>query len=98
MEREELRKYRHKEEQTADMRGGEFLLSLGHPYAKTAATEGWPPNAELCRRMPEPPGIRFRPFSSEAHMPFPDESFDIVISRHGSCHADEVYRLLKLQE
>ena len=26
-----------------DTGGGEFLLSLGHPYDRTAATEGYPP-------------------------------------------------------
>ena len=26
-----------------DTGGGEFLLSLGHPYENTAATEGYPP-------------------------------------------------------
>lgn len=32
-----------------DTGGGEFLLSLNHPHENTAATEGYPPNAELCR-------------------------------------------------
>ena len=32
-----------------DTGGGEFLLSLGHPCENTAATEGYPPNVELCR-------------------------------------------------
>ena len=27
-----------------DTGGGEFLLSLNHPYDKTAATEGYQPN------------------------------------------------------
>ena len=30
-----------------DTGGGEFLLSLGHPFERTAATEGYPPNVEL---------------------------------------------------
>ena len=32
-----------------DTGGGEFLLSLGHPHANTAATEHYPPNVALCR-------------------------------------------------
>ena len=32
-----------------DTGGGEFLLSLHHPYGNTAATEGYPPNVQLCR-------------------------------------------------
>ena len=34
-----------------DTGGGEFLLSLGHPFANTSATEGYPPNVRLCRKM-----------------------------------------------
>ena len=33
-----------------DTGGGEFLLSLNHPYEKTAAMEAYPPNVELCRQ------------------------------------------------
>ena len=33
-----------------DTGGGEFLLSLGHPFANTAATEGYPPNVRLCEK------------------------------------------------
>lgn len=43
-----------------DTGGGEFLLSLGHPYSRTSATEAYPPNAELCRRLLAPLGIDFR--------------------------------------
>lgn len=44
-----------------DTGGGEFLLSLGHPYRNTAATEGYPPNVELCRQVLLPLGVDFRP-------------------------------------
>ena len=30
-----------------DTGGGEFLLSLGHPCANTAACEAYPPNSQL---------------------------------------------------
>ena len=33
-----------------DTGGGEFLLTLNHPFEKTAATEGYPPNIELCKK------------------------------------------------
>ena len=33
-----------------DTGGAEFLLSLNHPYDKTAVTEGYKPNVELCKR------------------------------------------------
>ncbi|GAA6492124.1 hypothetical protein K280104A7_16880 [Candidatus Bariatricus faecipullorum] len=40
--------------------GGEFLLSLKHSFHKTAATEGYPPNVELCREKLLPFGIDFK--------------------------------------
>lgn len=87
---------------TADMRildydtgGGEFLLSINHPYAKTAATEGYPPNVKLCCETLLPLGIDFRPCGDPSKIPFPDESFDMIINRHGDFDAGEVHRLLK---
>ena len=78
-----------------DTGGGEFLLSLGHPYANTAATEGYPPNVALCRERLLPLGIELRECSDAAHIPFPDESFDIIINRHGDFDPPELFRLLK---
>ncbi|MGM9638710.1 MAG: class I SAM-dependent methyltransferase [Butyricicoccaceae bacterium] len=77
-----------------DTGGGEFLLSLNHPYGKTAATEGYPPNIALCRRKLVPLGIRFKACSDPAAVPFEDEAFDLIINRHGSFDAGELYRLL----
>ena len=70
--------------------GGEFLLSLNHPYDKTSATEGYQPNVELCKETLLPLGIDFRACNDPANIPFQDESFDLIINRHG-----ELYRLLK---
>ena len=78
-----------------DTGGGEFLLSLGHPYENTAATENYPPNIQLCRETLLPLGIDFRPADGSAALPFQDGSFDVVINRHGSFHAAEIYRVLK---
>lgn len=78
-----------------DTGGGEFLLSLGHPYENTAATEGYPPNIELCRETLLPLGIDFKPCDDAANIPFPDSSFDMMINRHGSFDPKEAYRLLK---
>lgn len=73
-----------------DTGGGEFLLSLKHPYEKTSATEGYQPNVELCKETLLPLGIDFRACNDPANIPFQDESFDLIINRHG-----ELYRLLK---
>ena len=78
-----------------DTGGGEFLLSLGHPYENTAATENYPPNIQLCRETLLPLGIDFRPADASATLPFRDGSFDMVINRHGNFHAAEIYRVLK---
>ncbi len=78
-----------------DTGGGEFLLSLGHPYRNTAATEGYPPNVELCKETLLPLGIDFRPCGDEKAVPFPDNSFDIVINRHGSFDPGETFRVIK---
>lgn len=78
-----------------DTGGGEFLLSLGHPFPMTAATEGYPPNVELCRSKLLPLGIDFRPWAEGEALPFEDESFDMVIDRHGSYDIPEIWRVLK---
>ena len=43
-----------------DTGGGEFLLSLGHPHANTAATEAYRPNVALCQQVFAPLGVIFR--------------------------------------
>lgn len=78
-----------------DTGGGEFLLSLGHPFDKTSATEGYAPNVELCKEVLLPLGIDFREADDYANLPFEDEAFDIVINRHGSYDAEEIHRILK---
>ena len=74
---------------------GEFLLSLEHPYNNTAATEGYPPNVALCKERLLPLGIDLRECKDAARIPFADESFDIIINRHGDFDPPEIKRLLK---
>ena len=78
-----------------DTGGGEFLLRLGHPYGNTAATEGYPPNVALCKERLLPLGIDIRECKDASRIPFTDESFDIVINRHGDFDPSEIGRLLK---
>lgn len=78
-----------------DTGGGEFLLSLRHPYENTAATEGYPPNVSLCRDTLLPLGIDFRECADASHVPFPDSCFDIIINRHGDFDPCEIRRLLR---
>lgn len=78
-----------------DTGGAEFLLSLNHPYDKTAVTEGYKPNVELCKRRLLPLRINFKECSNPKNIPFEDEMFDLMINRHGEFEQDEIYRLLK---
>ncbi len=78
-----------------DTGGGEFLLSLRHPYENTAATEGYPPNVRLCREKLLPLGIDFRACGDAGRVPFADGAFDMVINRHGDFDPTGIKRLLK---
>lgn len=78
-----------------DTGGGEFLLSLNHPSDKLSATEGYPPNVELCKKVLVPLGINFKEVCDYKAMPFKDNTFDIIINRHGNYDANELYRILK---
>lgn len=75
--------------------GGEFLTTLGHPYDHTTVTEGYPPNAQLCRETLAPLGIRVVEADGGQPLPLPDAAFDLVINRHESYDPHEVYRILK---
>ncbi len=78
-----------------DTGGGEFLLSLGHDNSLISVTESYAPNVELCRERLEPLGIRVYDVPADGILPFEDDVFDIVINRHGSFNAEEIYRILK---
>ena len=78
-----------------DTGGGEFLLSLQHPYENTSATEGYPPNVRLCKEKLLPLGIDLRECGDAEHIPFSDGSFDIIINRHGDFYPPEISRLLR---
>ena len=78
-----------------DTGGGEVLLSIGHPLHNVSATEGYEPNVKLCQQKLIPMGIDFRPCDDPANIPFADETFDVVINRHGSYCVKELYRILK---
>lgn len=78
-----------------DTGGGEFLLSLHHPYENTSAAEAYPPNVALCRETLLPLGIDFRAGDGKDPLPFDDAAFDIIINRHGDFNVKDVHRLLK---
>ena len=75
--------------------GGEFLMTLGHPYENTSVTEGYAPNLALCRERLEPLGVEVKESVAETTLPFEDEKFDRVINRHESYPIAELWRVLK---
>lgn len=92
-----INKYRNSNDILLDIDtgGGEFLLSLNHPHDKTYATEGYPPNVELCKNTLSPLGVNFFEVNDYSKMPFENEQFDIIINRHGAYDIQELYRILK---
>lgn len=92
-----LKKYLEPGFQLLDMGtgGGEFLLSLNHPYEKTSVTEAWEPNVKLCRDKLSPLGITVRQVYDDNKLPFGENSFDMIINRHESYNVEEVRRALK---
>lgn len=75
--------------------GGEFLLTLNHPYYNTAVTEAYPPNVAICKEKLQPLGITVKQVFEDSNLPFADSSFDIIINRHESYDISEVSRILK---
>ena len=76
--------------------GGEFLLTLNHPYNNTSVTEGYYPNYELCINKLAPLGINVYYYSGDNNLyEIPDNEFDIIINRHESYNEKELYRILK---
>lgn len=78
-----------------DTDGGEFLLSLHHPFPNTSATEAYLPNVQLCQKTLIPLGIDFHQADAASTLPFENDTFDIVINRHGNFNVSELYRILK---
>jgi SAM-dependent methyltransferase len=62
--------------------GGEVLAQISHPPPVLAATESWPPNVAIARRNLAPLGAEVAEVADDADLPFPAESFDLVVSRH----------------
>ncbi|OIJ63760.1 class I SAM-dependent methyltransferase [Streptomyces mangrovisoli] len=80
--------------------GGEVLdFALGRatrPPARTAATEGWPPNVAKATALLAPRGTVVVATGEDDPLPFADGAFDLVLSRHPvTPHWREIARVLR---
>jgi SAM-dependent methyltransferase len=62
--------------------GGEVLAKVTAPPAVLAATESWPPNIDIATRILAPLGATVVDVPDTADLPFPSDTFDLVVSRH----------------
>ncbi|SMG18632.1 Methyltransferase domain-containing protein [Paenibacillus aquistagni] len=75
--------------------GGEFLRLLQPLPRITYATEGYLPNIEVAKAALSPYGVEVIPVDEDEHLPLASEQFDLIINRHESYAASEVWRLLR---
>lgn len=78
-----------------DTGGGERLLELIPIPRNSYAIEGYKPNVKVARRNLKKAGVRVVYVDSAHEFPFDDEAFDLVLNRHGTLNAKEIYRVLK---
>jgi SAM-dependent methyltransferase len=78
-----------------DTGGGEFLSSLLPLPRHTIATEAYPPNVPVAKSRLSPLGVTVIDTPATGRLPFEDNSFDLIINRHGDIHVPEIFRILK---
>jgi SAM-dependent methyltransferase len=67
-----------------DTGGGEVLAGASSFPPTMVATESWPPNAALATALLHPRGVVVVATGDEPTLPFADEAFDLVTSRHAT--------------
>lgn len=75
--------------------GGEVLASLAPFPGKAFASEGYAPNVAVAQARLAPLGVEVVQREESARLPFDDESFDLVLNRHGGLRLGEIARVLK---
>ncbi|WP_344635725.1 class I SAM-dependent methyltransferase [Kitasatospora cystarginea] len=76
--------------------GGEVLAGAGNFPRLMVATEGWAPNVAKATRLLHPRGVVVVADRDEPPLPFADEAFDLVTSRHPvTAHWTEIARVLR---
>ncbi|GAB3211956.1 class I SAM-dependent methyltransferase [Marinactinospora thermotolerans] len=76
--------------------GGEVLAGVPRLPRLTVATESWPPNLARASALLRPLGVAVVADSDEPPLPFADEVFDLVVSRHPvTVWWEEIARVLR---
>ena len=65
-----------------DTGGGEVVAETTSLPPKMVVTEGWSPNARRARASLGPRGVHVVETRGDGRLPFPDEAFELVSSRH----------------
>jgi SAM-dependent methyltransferase len=79
-----------------DTGGGEVLAGAEAFPPTMVATESWPPNAALATTLLHPLGVVVVATRDEPRLPFADEAFDLVTSRHATVvRWAEIFRVLR---
>ncbi|PQZ86989.1 SAM-dependent methyltransferase [Arthrobacter sp. MYb227] len=76
--------------------GGEVLAGVPRYPRLMVATEGWEPNIAKATELLHPRGVEVVADDPEPPLPFADESFELVTSRHPVIvHWEEIARVLR---
>lgn len=76
--------------------GGEVLAEADTFPATAVATESWPPNIDKATRILHPRGVAVVATPDKPPLPFADNAFDLVTSRHpATIWWDEIARILQ---
>ncbi|MEU5273807.1 class I SAM-dependent methyltransferase [Streptomyces hygroscopicus] len=76
--------------------GGEVLAGVPELPPLAVATESWPPNVSKATRLLHPRGVAVVADEDEPPLPFADEAFDLVVSRHPvTVWWEEIARVLR---
>ncbi len=78
-----------------DTGGGEILASLVPLPDETIAIESYTPNIAVAKARLEPLGVQVVTPDDGETLPFDDESFDLIINRHGDFRVPELWRILR---
>jgi SAM-dependent methyltransferase len=72
------------------------ILSLLKPLPKNSiAIESYKPNVVFARKNLKKYGVKLVETNASKKFPFKDGEFDLILNRHGTINAKEIYRTLK---